>query len=176
MKLVVGLGNPGPKYETTRHNVGFLLVEELAHKSGMQWSGKKFDAFVAKGTIFNEDCLLIKPQTFMNLSGKSVQAFMSYFKILPEDIVVIHDDIDQEEGRVKAKVGGGHGGHNGIRHIMSLGVKEFHRIKIGVGKPAKQSEGDVSNWVLGPLSDGELLGLQQDVLDNVMTRLKGIFG
>ena len=175
MKLIVGLGNPGPKYETTRHNVGFLILDELADQCQINWSGKKFDGEYARGRVFGEDALLFKPMTFMNLSGRPVAAMMNFFKVSPEDLIVIFDDIDQDSGKVRARVGGGHGGHNGVRSIIAdYGKSDFHRLKVGVGRP-EEKQGSVSNWVLGPLTDDELLALQKGVYEDVMTRLKQIF-
>ena len=174
MKLLVGLGNPGPKYECTRHNVGFLVVDELVSANGLEWSGKKFDGVCARGKILGEDCLVLKPFTYMNLSGKAVQKAARFFKVSPEAIVVVHDDIDLPWGRVKARKGGGHGGHNGIRSIIdSLGSKEFQRVKLGVGRP--DGGGDVSGWVLGKMTDEELSHLSHGIYDEMVVRLEGIF-
>lgn len=175
MKLLVGLGNPGPKYETTRHNAGFLVLDELAEKFNIEWSGEKFQGVVGKGQMLGESCIFLKPMTFMNLSGRSVLPAMSFFKVPVEDVVVIFDDIDLESGKVKARFGGGHGGHNGIRSIMDAGIQDFHRVKIGVGRPKTPEEGSVTNWVLGSFNDEELLALQGPVLNEVLLRLENIF-
>lgn len=176
MKLIVGLGNPGPKYETTRHNAGFLMVDEIASHYNISWSGQKFNGIVAKGQVLSEDCILLKPQTFMNMSGRSVRAALNFFKLEPQDMVVIYDDIDVPDGKVKARIGGGHGGHNGIRSIMQEGgVSDFHRIKLGVGRPCFGGENLVSNYVLGRLSDDQLALIQGQLLDEVLIRLKNIF-
>ncbi|MEZ4742568.1 MAG: aminoacyl-tRNA hydrolase [Bdellovibrionota bacterium] len=178
MKLFVGLGNPGPKYEVTRHNAGFLVLDLLLEHFGGSWQTKKFGGEFGLATVFGCKSLFLKPMTFMNLSGKSVAQALSFYKLGVEDLIVIHDDIDQASGKVKAKEGGGHGGHNGIRSILStLGQGGFARIKIGVGRP---EEGDnkrieVSDWVLGKFTDAELLQLQEDVFDDVLLRIKGIF-
>ncbi len=173
MIALVGLGNPGPKYETTRHNAGFLIVDMLADEFGISMSTNKFDAEFGKGRMFGQDVVLAKPQTFMNLSGKSLGQIAAFYKIPEERIVVLHDDIDLESGKVKAKVGGGHGGHNGIRDILSkTPLKSFHRLKIGVGRPDKEK---VHNWVLGQFSDDELKALESDVYDQVKIRLENIF-
>lgn len=177
MKLIVGLGNPGPKYEATRHNAGFLMLDVLADEFRVDWQGKKFDADIGKGTVYGETCLFMKPLTFMNLSGKSVAKAMRFYKIAPEDVIVIHDDIDLGSAKVKSKAGGGHGGHNGIRSIMAeTGQKDFHRIKIGVGRPEEEKgcRMGVSDWVLRPMSDAELMEYQQDILKDVLLRLKNI--
>ena len=154
MKLIVGLGNPGPKYETTRHNAGFLMVDELVEHFGTGWSGEKFKAGYSKGRALGEDVVFLKPLTFMNLSGQSVAAAMGFFKIAEEELIVLHDDIDVPRGGVKARLGGGHGGHKGIKSIVKeTGLKNFHRLKLGVGRPEQRSDGDVVNWVLGKLTD-----------------------
>ncbi len=176
MKLLVGLGNPGPKYETTRHNVGFLVLDEIAAKFSVSWSGEKFQGIIGKGNVLGVPCVLLKPQTFMNVSGRSLREALNFFKISEEDVVVIFDDIDQESGKVKARKGGGHGGHNGIRSILAeAGIQEFHRVKVGVGRPKTAADGSVSNWVLAPMSDQELVALQNEVLQDVMLRLENIF-
>lgn len=177
MKLLVGLGNPGPKYETTRHNAGFLMLDLIADLAGISWSNSKFDGFMGKGKLLSEPVALLKPQTFMNLSGRSVAKAARFFKVPVEDMVVFHDDIDMEFGKVKTKVGGGHGGHNGIRSMISeLGDQGFHRMKLGVGRPGKDERIGVTDWVLHPFTDAQLLGLQKEMFDAVMLRLKGIFG
>lgn len=178
MKLVIGLGNPGPQYETTRHNAGFLMLDLIADHFGISWDGKKFDGLSAKGSIHGESVLLLKPMTFMNLSGKSVSQAMRFFKIPSSDVVVLHDEIDLAHGKVKARVGGGAGGHNGIRSLIKeTGQSEFHRIKLGVGKPATEGHAGigVSQWVLNPFSDEQLLELQQGMLEATLVRLKSIF-
>ena len=175
MKIVVGLGNPGPKYETTRHNAGFLIVDLIAEDMGTSWTNSKFGALVGKGLYQGEEVLLVKPQTFMNLSGQSVARVSQFYKVDPHEIVVLHDDIDLDFGKIKARVGGGHGGHNGIRSIIGeLGSSDFHRIKLGVGRPAAENKMNVASWVLDSFTDQELLSLQESMLDAVNTRLIGI--
>lgn len=177
MKLIVGLGNPGAKYETTRHNAGFLMLDLLADAHRIDWQGNKFEAEYAKGDLLSESCILIKPQTFMNVSGKSVAQALRFFKLTHEDLIVFHDDIDLEVGKVKARAGGGHGGHNGIRDIINAtGNSDFHRIKLGVGRPkGDRADMQVSNWVLGNMTDEELMLLQNEMYKDVTLRLKGIF-
>lgn len=176
MKLLVGLGNPGPKYETTRHNAGFLLLDQLAEEFKIDWSGEKFHAQVGKGTVYEQPCILIKPMTFMNLSGQSVGQFLKYFKLPLADMIVVHDDIDVPSSKVKARIGGGHGGHNGIRNIIDMcGSPDFHRIKVGVGKPPSDDEKEVVDWVLESFTDEELLSIQGSVYQDVLLRLKAIF-
>lgn len=177
MKVLVGLGNPGPKYELTRHNAGFLILDLLASENGISWQGQKFQGEFAKGRILGEPCVLLKPQTFMNLSGRAVTQLLRFFKSdIQSELIVFHDDIDVPFGKVKAKIGGGHGGNNGIRSIIDeTGVKDFTRVKLGVGRPQRQEDGDVSNWVLSPFTDDELAILQKDMLQDVMVRLESIY-
>ncbi|MGE0173867.1 MAG: aminoacyl-tRNA hydrolase [Oligoflexales bacterium] len=175
MKLIVGLGNPGPRYETTRHNAGFLLLDELADHFQITGFEEKFHGLIAKGAILGQQCLLLKPMTFMNKSGISVREAKTFFKVQPTDIVVLYDDIDLQSGVVKARAGGGHGGHNGVRSMMDeMGSGDFHRVKIGVGRPQEPGR-SVSDWVLSPFSDPELLEIQEKMLKEVLLRLENIF-
>jgi len=175
MKLLVGLGNPGPKYEVTRHNAGFLLLDVLAADSKTKWTmDQKLQGEVCRGSVIGEPCIFLKPMTFMNLSGRSVGSVMRFYKIRPEDVVVLHDDIDVPAGKVRARTGGGHGGHNGIRSIIGeTGVSEFHRIKLGLGRPPEQW--DTADWVLQDMSDEELRVLKGEMVKDVYVRLKQIF-
>lgn len=173
MKLIVGLGNPGKQYENTRHNVGFLVLDAIAAKEGFSGAESKFDGELRKGQLFNESCLFLKPLTYMNLSGRSVAPCMRFFKIDPKDVVVVHDEVDLEPGKVRARAGGGAGGHNGIRSMIAeCGSADFHRIKVGVGKPVP---GDVSAHVLGRMTKDELDQLDQVIINEVLTRLRSIF-
>lgn len=158
MFLVVGLGNPGSEYQGTRHNAGFMAADALAETYSFSSFKSKFDGLIAEGTIDGEKCMLLKPQTFMNLSGNAVIKAASFYKILPEQIIVIHDDMDLQPGQMKAKLGGGAGGHNGLKSIDSHIGQNYNRIRLGVGHP--QSGGDaVVNHVLSRFSktDAELL-------------------
>jgi len=176
LKLLVGLGNPGPKYEITRHNAGFLVLDEIAGRHHIAVDQKKFQGLVNKGRLLGEECIFLKPLTFMNLSGQSVSAAQRFFKIDVADTIVLHDDIDVPFGKVKARTGGGHGGHNGIRSIIAeTGTAEFHRIKLGVGRP-EQAEGEtVVSWVLNPFLAEELETVQSTMAEDVLVRLKTIF-
>src|SRR5688572_24653947 len=118
MWLIVGLGNPGEEYRGTRHNVGFEVADVLAERAGTRFSDRKFKARVARGRIGDAECILIEPQTFMNLAGESVGPASGFFKLATSEIIVIHDDLDLEVGRLKLKQGGGHGGHNGLRSLI----------------------------------------------------------
>jgi len=155
MKLIVGLGNPGPTYQNNRHNIGFMVVDEILKNSSFNnISSKKF-----LGELYKKnDLLLLKPTTFMNLSGKSVASVSSFYKIPLENILVIHDDIDLPYGALKIKRGGGHGGHNGLKSIDSFIGKEYNRLRLGVGKPVKKEM--VPSYVLSDFNDKE-----QEVLD-----------
>ncbi len=140
IKLIVGLGNPGPKYSETRHNAGFWFVEDLADQYRSRFlPEKKFHGEVARVNIDGSDIWLLKPETFMNRSGLSVVSLASFYKIMPENILVAHDEIDLKAGTARLKSGGGHGGHNGLRDIIShLGTKEFQRLRIGVDHPGSK--------------------------------------
>lgn len=142
IKLIVGLGNPGAEYAKTRHNVGQWLVEQLADQSGQALnSDTKFFGMVARATIFAHDCRLLVPTTYMNNSGKSVLSVAAFYKILPQEILVVHDDLDLPVGTAKLKFAGGHGGHNGLRDIMScLGSKDFYRLRLGIGHPGNKAK------------------------------------
>ncbi len=145
MQMIVGLGNPGGKYVATRHNIGFILADAIAEKYGAAWRSK-FQAEEQKISIASRDVILLKPQTFMNLSGQSVAAAAKFYKIKPRDILVIHDELDLEPGRVKLKMGGGHAGHNGLRSIIEHIGSEFERLRVGIGHPGNKAQ--VSNYVL----------------------------
>lgn len=151
--LIVGLGNPGSKYAQTRHNIGFMALERLAERYRMSLASEKFDGRFDTSRVAGEMVALIEPQTYMNRSGKSVVAAAGFYDLAPEQIVVIHDDIDLSLGTVKVKEGGGHGGHNGLRDIVAkMGSKDFIRVRLGVGRP---EHGDVTNHVLGTFSRDE---------------------
>ncbi len=136
--LIAGLGNPGPNYENTRHNVGFQVVDAIARCHGLSPDVNKWDALYCRASLWGARVYLVKPQTFMNLSGKAVRRFADFFKISPSHILVIHDDLDMHSGRVKLVATGGPGGHNGIRSlIQSLGTKDFFRLKYGIGRPGQ---------------------------------------
>ncbi|MES3004382.1 MAG: aminoacyl-tRNA hydrolase [Pseudomonadota bacterium] len=148
IKLFVGLGNPGSEYEATRHNVGFWWVDELARELKLSLSpDRSYHGHVARTTIHGQTVWLLKPQTFMNLSGKSVAALARFFKIAPEEILVVHDELDVVPGQAKLKFGGSHAGHNGLRDTHAqLGTGDYWRIRLGIGHPGVKSE--VINWVL----------------------------
>ncbi|WP_341754746.1 aminoacyl-tRNA hydrolase [Candidatus Tisiphia endosymbiont of Dioctria rufipes] len=152
--VVVGLGNIGKEYQNTRHNVGFTAVERLLEYYKFSWNSKaKFHAELAQGIIGEYKLLLAKPLTYMNLSGKAVQAICSYYNVKLQNIFVLHDDIDLETGRIKYKLAGGSGGHNGLKSLDQCIGNDYHRIRIGVGKPAAYD--DVSDYVLASFSKEE---------------------
>lgn len=158
--LIVGLGNPGLKYEKNRHNIGFILIDYLAAEYGTSLDQVKFSANTGTARICGTTILFIKPDTYMNLSGKAVAAFADFYRCEPENILVIHDDIDMSPGRLKLTSGGGAGGHNGIKSIMScMGQKGFYRLKFGVGRPGKDGvhpDFPVDKYVLSNFLDEEL--------------------
>jgi PTH1 family peptidyl-tRNA hydrolase len=135
MRLVVGLGNPGSRYARNRHNVGFMALDAIARRHGFPAFRNRFKGELAEGSIAGERRLLLKPQTFMNASGEAVLATMSFYKIPPEDVVVIHDEIDLRPGKLRVKRGGGSAGHNGLRSIDPLIGPDYWRVRIGVGHP-----------------------------------------
>ena len=159
--LIAGLGNPGLQYEKTRHNAGFMAADRIAEKYGVQFNKRKFDAVYGEFKIGENRVLLMKPQTYMNLSGKSVLQLSAYFSIPPVRIIVMFDDISLEPGRLRVRANGSAGGHNGIKSIIQeLGSQDFPRVKIGVGaKP--NPEYDLADWVLSSFSaqDEKALGV-----------------
>ena len=148
IRLIVGLGNPGSEYESTRHNVGFWWVDELARSENLTFKNDaKFHAQLVRGTLHGQEVWLLKPQTFMNLSGRAVGAVAQFYKIAPAEILVVHDELDLQPGIARLKTGGGHGGHNGLKDIIAhLGTKDFWRLRLGIGHPGDRAE--VSNYVL----------------------------
>lgn len=136
MCLIVGLGNPGPQYSETRHNAGFMALDHLAARHNFVFAASKWQADFAKGSLWQKQLFLLKPLTFMNLSGQAVVSCAGFYKLSPAKIIVIHDDLDLPVGRIKIVARGGSGGHNGIRSIMAgIGGADFARIKIGIGRP-----------------------------------------
>lgn len=154
MYIIAGLGNPTKEYDKTRHNVGFAVIDELAGKYGIDVSERKHRAFCGKGIIEGQKVILVKPQTFMNLSGESLRSVLDYYKIMPEELIVIYDDISLAPGQLRIRRKGSAGGHNGIKNIIAhLGTQEFPRIKVGVGeKPPRM---DLKDYVLSHFSKGE---------------------
>jgi PTH1 family peptidyl-tRNA hydrolase len=168
MHLIVGLGNIGDKYELTRHNVGFLVIDEMTKNlTTSNINNSNFHSTLLKSG-YN---LFSKPTTYMNNSGLAVHAIMDYYKIDLEDIIVIHDDLDLPFGTVKFKIGGGHGGHNGLRSLDSHIGKDYIRVRIGIGKPKDKS--DVANYVLSNFSKEELNKLQ-DIISHTIKAIEAL--
>ena len=166
MFLIVGLGNPEKKYEKTRHNIGFDAVISYAKKHSVELNKNKFKAFYGEGNVKGEKIYIALPQTYMNLSGDSVSEFASFYKIPAENIIVIHDDISLEPGRLRIRAKGSAGGHNGLKSIISrIGSENFPRLKIGVGAP-KHEDYNLADFVLGKFTDDEIKILRP-VVENV---------
>jgi len=160
VRLVVGLGNPGTDYANTRHNAGFLVVDEMAAAWAISIHQKKFNVELGRGRVNGIETILVKPQAYMNKSGLPVRQVGDYFKIPYRDMLVIHDDIDLEFGRLKIKEKGGHGGHNGVRSLIdALGEDAFVRLRVGVGRSG--NEGNVVNHVLGTFNQQERASLEK---------------
>jgi PTH1 family peptidyl-tRNA hydrolase len=171
--LVVGLGNPGRQYEATRHNVGWLVVDELARRLDGSWKSK-FSGKLAEVRLEGRKLALLKPETFMNDSGRSVAAAVRFFKVAPESLLVVHDDVDLDPGRLQARAGGGLAGHNGLRSLaQSLGSKDFLRLRIGVGRPERGDPRPVADYVLSPFEPEQDAGaLVQRSADAVETMIR----
>ncbi|MFD2236285.1 aminoacyl-tRNA hydrolase [Aureimonas populi] len=153
MLLIAGLGNPGPQYAGNRHNIGFMAVDEIHRDPSFSPWSKKFQGEISEGRIGGEKVLLLKPQTFMNLSGQSVHAAASFYKIEPARIVVLHDELDLPPAKVRVKTGGGHGGHNGLRSIDSHLGKDYRRVRLGIGHPGDKDR--VSPYVLSDFAKAD---------------------
>ena len=154
MKCIIGLGNPGKKYAETRHNIGFMVVNELLDRYNWKLDKKKFNGNYVMDLLDREKTILLQPQTFMNLSGEAVRPLMGYYDIDLEDVLVIYDDLDLPTGKVRLRATGGHGGHNGMRSLIDhLGTKNFNRIRFGVGRPT--SPIPVVDYVLGTFAKDE---------------------
>jgi len=167
INLIAGLGNPGAQYEQTRHNAGFWFVDEIArHYGGHFRLESKFNAEVCKLTVEGKTIWLMKPQTFMNRSGQPVRALANFYKIPFDQILIAHDELDLDPGTAKLKTGGGHGGHNGLRDLISqLGDKGFHRLRLGIGHPGHRDQ--VSDFVLHRPSKDEQIDIERTVDDAV---------
>ena len=165
IRLIVGLGNPGPKYERTRHNAGYWWVDAIAERQRATWAKEsKFSGSVAKFAEGGRDFILLKPATYMNESGRSVSQLVRFFRIDPADMLVVHDELDMPPGTVKLKKGGGTGGHNGLNDISdALGTKDFWRLRIGIGHPGHRDL--VSDYVLDRARREE-----QDLIDPALER------
>jgi len=168
--LVAGLGNPGREYADTRHNVGFMVADELARRHGGSWRAK-FSGDLAEVRLDILRLAVLKPQTYMNESGRSVGAAVRFFKVEPEALLVVHDEVDLEPGRLQARLGGGLAGHNGLRSVAQhLGTSEFARLRIGVGRPERGDPRPVADFVLSPFPpEVDVEGLVARAADAVET-------
>jgi len=164
LRLIVGLGNPGAEYQRTRHNAGFWLVDRLAHEAGAPWKREsRFQGELARGRIAGEELWLMKPQTFMNRSGAAVQSVAAFHRVTPQQILVVHDEIDLPPGVARLKQGGGHGGHNGVRDVIACLGADFWRLRLGVGHPGEKDQ--VIGAVLGRASASD-----QQLIDAALLR------
>ncbi|WP_243292574.1 aminoacyl-tRNA hydrolase [Bacillus sp. FJAT-47783] len=162
MKVMVGLGNPGKRYENTRHNVGFMVIDELAKRLSINVDQSKFNGLYGIGHVSGERVILLKPMTYMNLSGECVRPLMDYYKVAIEDLVAIYDDLDLPVGKVRLRQKGSAGGHNGIKSmIQHLGTQQFKRVRIGIDRPKDGMK--VSDYVLGNFHAEERDGIQQAI-------------
>jgi len=170
VKLIVGLGNPGPRYQNSRHNFGFLAVDKLAGLYGIDFDRKDFEAHWGKGKIEGIPVLLAKPQTFMNLSGVAVRNLAGFFRVELRDVIVVHDDLDLPFETIRLKEGGGHGGHRGLMSIVDhFGDSGFVRVRLGIGRPGEQMAPE--HYVLQPFSSEEEKNLP-GVLERVCGAIK----
>jgi PTH1 family peptidyl-tRNA hydrolase len=164
LKLVAGLGNPGPDYARTRHNVGYLVAEAFARQIGAEFTVGKFQSELAEGRAGAERVWIMKPQTWMNRSGEAVGPALHFWKVELSDLVVVHDDLELEPYRIQLKVGGGHGGHNGLKSVNgNVGGVDYARVRVGVGRPPPMM--DPADYVLGRFPKGE-----QEALDDCVER------
>lgn len=164
MKLIAGLGNPGRSYSRHRHNVGFMVIDELAKRHDVAVGKRSFGALIGSGAVGQESVILAKPQKYMNLSGEPLAALLGYYKLDADALIVIHDDLDIECGRIKVMRSAGHGGHKGISSIIgSLGHKDFIRVRVGVGRPPEQMDG--ADYVLSPISQEQRDAMEGAIAD-----------
>ncbi|PPB82609.1 PTH1 family peptidyl-tRNA hydrolase [Albidovulum inexpectatum] len=177
MRLVVGLGNPGSKYARNRHNIGFMAVDRIAADHGFSPWRSRFQGQIAEGRLGDEKVVLLKPETFMNLSGQSVGEAMRYFKLTPQDVIVLHDELDLAPGKCRVKTGGGHAGHNGLRSIHQHIGDAYHRVRLGIGHPGHKDR--VAAYVLSDFSKADeewLDDLLRGISDGAPALAQGDFG
>lgn len=173
MRLLVGLGNPGPKHRDNRHNIGFMAADEIVRRYNLSAPRSRFQSETFEGTIDGEKVLLLKPTTFMNESGRAVGEAARFFKVPPEDILILHDEIDLAAGKVRVKRGGGHAGHNGLRSIVDhLGSRDFVRVRLGVGHPGDKEK--VHSHVLSDFSKDDRKWVEPE-LDALAQALPALF-
>ena len=166
MYVIAGLGNPGKKYANTRHNMGFITIDQLAEKHDIKVDKVKFKALVGEGRIAGQKVLLVKPQTYMNLSGESIQEVMHFYKLEPEELIVIYDDLDLDAGALRLRKFGSAGTHNGMRSVVQhLGSDRFPRIRLGIGNQGKK---DIIDFVIGGFSKDEVPVLEEAVTNAVL--------
>lgn len=166
MKLIIGLGNPGKEYTKTRHNIGFEAIDALADHDNINVGKSKFKALYGEGNLGNEKIVLVKPQTYMNLSGESVKAFATWYKVDPKDILIIYDDVSLPPGKLRIRMKGSAGGHNGIKSIIQhLGTDEFERIKVGIGE--KPQGWNLADYVLSRFTNAEIKTIEETMDDVV---------
>ncbi|MGN7293241.1 aminoacyl-tRNA hydrolase [Rhizobium sp. SAFR-030] len=174
MLIIAGLGNPGSKYSGNRHNIGFMAVDAIQRRPGFSPWSKKFKAEISEGELGGDKVLLIKPQTFMNLSGESVGEAMRFYKLSPADIVAIYDELDLVPGKARIKLGGGHGGHNGVKSLDAHCGREYRRLRLGIGHPGSKEQ--VQNHVLGDFAKSDRVWLDpllDTLADNAEMLVKG---
>jgi peptidyl-tRNA hydrolase, PTH1 family len=171
--LVAGLGNPGSRHERDRHNIGWMVVDELARRRDVAFKSK-FNGRLGETRMGDQRLALLKPETYMNESGRSISAAARFFKVVPEDVLVVHDEVDLEFGRLQAREGGGLAGHNGLRSIaQSLGTSDFLRLRVGVGRPGRGDQRDVAAFVLSPFElhedRADLVARAADALEAIVS-------
>ncbi|MBW5378270.1 aminoacyl-tRNA hydrolase [Brachyspira pilosicoli] len=172
-KLVIGLGNPGEEYKNHRHNIGFIIIDKLAQNLSLKFDNNKKKSLFTRAKLNNIDFILLKPQTFMNLSGESAIYISKFFNINPEDIIVIYDDMDIPFGTFKIKKGGSSGGHNGIKSLIAqLQTDDFIRLRVGIGRPSFGKK--VNDYVLSSFSKSERENIDNDLGENVIEAIKTI--
>ena len=162
MYLIIGLGNPEKEYANTRHNMGFDTINKLANKNNIEVNNNKFKGLYGTGIIQGKKVILLKPQTYMNLSGESVKEIVKFYHIKPEEIIIIYDDIDTEKGNIRIRKKGGPGSHNGMKSVVeNLNTTDFGRIRVGIGQP--ENKRDMINYVIGKVPEEEQKILQEGV-------------
>lgn len=165
--IIVGLGNPGKEYEYTRHNIGFMAVESLANKYNCSINKLKFNSLCCDTSILSKHVLIMKPNTYMNLSGQAVFEAMNFYKVPIENVLVIYDDISLDIGKLRCRRKGSHGGHNGIKNIINITNKEnFPRIKLGVGQKPNPNY-DLADWVLSKFTDNEMINVKKSISESI---------